>query len=263
MVSSPEGSVGPELLRSKKAEVGSGRRTAGSGLAGGGGRSSKRSGGSGVADRGAFESSATGRASRRETSAYLERRADILKAAGDVIYDKSYHSVTMEEIADRVGMLKPALYYYFRSKEDLLFELAAGEQAVAFVQQFVDLDTSLKDRDAATRLEAAIARWIEYAESGKPKALLAIEREYRHLSGERLETVVELNKRLPGLLESIVQDGVDEGTFDPDTNVAMAVQSISDMLRGLYVSYTPAGALTVRDLRTWYTSFVLRGLGAS
>ena len=92
---------------------------------------------------------------KKTTAAYLARRADILRAAGEVFYELGYHAASMEKIADRAGILKPALYYYVRSKEDLLFELAAGEQSVAFIDQFVELDHTLADQDAATQAGGA------------------------------------------------------------------------------------------------------------
>jgi TetR/AcrR family transcriptional regulator, cholesterol catabolism regulator len=202
-------------------------------------------------------------AGKKTTAAYLARRADILRAAGEVFYESGYHAASMEKIADRAGILKPALYYYVRSKEDLLFELAAGEQSLAFIDQFVELDRTLADRDAPTRLEALITRWIEFAKSGQPKALLAIEREYRHLRPERLETVTTLQRRLPTLLQSILEQGVDDGSFDPEIEVHLAAQTISDLLRSLYVSYSPTGPITVQELTNWYVRFTLRGLGVT
>ncbi len=200
---------------------------------------------------------------KKTTAAYLARRADILRAAGEVFYELGYHAASMEKIADRAGILKPALYYYVRSKEDLLFELAAGEQSVAFIDQFVELDHTLADRDAATRLEALITRWVEFAKSGQPKALLAIEREYRHLRPERLETVMTLQSRLPALLQSILERGVEDGSFDPEIEVHLAAHNISDLLRSLYVSYSHTGPITAPELTNWHIRFILRGLGVS
>src|SRR5262249_19235084 len=161
--------------------------------------------------------------------------------------ESGYHAASMQKIADRAGILKPALYYYVRSKEDLLFELAAGEQSLAFIEQFLELDQALGDLDGASRLEAIITRSTEFAKSGQPKALLAIEREYRPLSPERLETVTQLQSRLPALFRNILQRGVDDGSFDPAIHVAVAAVNISDLLRNLYVSYDPAGPFTIQE----------------
>jgi TetR/AcrR family transcriptional regulator, cholesterol catabolism regulator len=158
-------------------------------------------------------------------------------------------------------MLKPALYYYFASKEDLLFELAAGAQSVEMIQQFFDIDAALRERDAVSRLKGFVNRWIESTEKKNP-AYIAAEREYRQLSSERLEGVVALRRRLPSLLESILEQGATDGSFDPDINVPVAAKNIAAVLNDLYVWYNPRGTSSIQELTDWHTAFFLRGLGA-
>lgn len=58
---------------------------------------------------------------RRENS-----REEILAAAREVILRSGIAGATLEAVAKEVGMSKPALYYYFSSKDALLFELIFG-----------------------------------------------------------------------------------------------------------------------------------------
>ncbi|MFZ1127834.1 TetR/AcrR family transcriptional regulator [Methanoregula sp.] len=48
-----------------------------------------------------------------------EVRKKIVDTAYSLIIDKGYHGTTMEEIAQRLGVTKPALYQYFPGKENL------------------------------------------------------------------------------------------------------------------------------------------------
>jgi len=51
---------------------------------------------------------------------YKEKaRERIVEAAHDVLSEKGYHDATMDDIAERVGVSKAAIYQYFKSKEDL------------------------------------------------------------------------------------------------------------------------------------------------
>jgi len=66
---------------------------------------------------------------RRERS-----REEILDAARRVLLRNGVAATTLEAVAKEVGVSKPALYYYFASKNALLFELifgALGEEAQA------------------------------------------------------------------------------------------------------------------------------------
>lgn len=53
----------------------------------------------------------------------MDRRAreeKILRAALSVFEEKGFASARMEDVAEKVGLSKPALYLYFKDKEDLL-----------------------------------------------------------------------------------------------------------------------------------------------
>ena len=51
---------------------------------------------------------------------YKEKaRGRIVEAAQQVFSKKGYHDTTMDDVAERVGVSKGALYQYFESKEDL------------------------------------------------------------------------------------------------------------------------------------------------
>ena len=49
-----------------------------------------------------------------------ETRARILDAALDLFSEQGFEGTTLQQIADRLGFTKAALYYHFRSKDDLL-----------------------------------------------------------------------------------------------------------------------------------------------
>jgi len=43
----------------------------------------------------------------------------LLTAASDLLWEKSYHSVTVDEVCARAGVMKGSLYYFFDSKSTL------------------------------------------------------------------------------------------------------------------------------------------------
>ena len=58
---------------------------------------------------------------RRERS-----REEILDAARKVLHRKRRRAMTLEAVAAEAGMSKTGLYYYFPSKDALVFELVFG-----------------------------------------------------------------------------------------------------------------------------------------
>ena len=57
----------------------------------------------------------------RQSARSEEKRAEILRRAADLFRRKGFFGSGMREIAEAAGMAPGALYYYFESKEDLLY----------------------------------------------------------------------------------------------------------------------------------------------
>src|SRR5271154_2297781 len=51
------------------------------------------------------------------------RQTEVVAAAVKMFYQSGYSDTSVEDIANELGILKGSLYYYIRSKEDLLYEI--------------------------------------------------------------------------------------------------------------------------------------------
>jgi AcrR family transcriptional regulator len=59
----------------------------------------------------------------RQAERRAETRSKLMNAAGNVFAEHGYERATLEEIADRAGLSKGAVYYNFASKEELFLAL--------------------------------------------------------------------------------------------------------------------------------------------
>jgi AcrR family transcriptional regulator len=59
-----------------------------------------------------------------------QKRDAVLRTALRLFLEEGYHRTTLAEVADRLSITKPALYNYFRSKEDILVECFKQGQAL-------------------------------------------------------------------------------------------------------------------------------------
>ncbi len=60
----------------------------------------------------------------RVTKAPEVRRAEILATAAQIFQQKGYATSSVDEIVQALGVAKGTFYHYFKSKEEILFELA-------------------------------------------------------------------------------------------------------------------------------------------
>src|SRR6188472_3016567 len=58
-----------------------------------------------------------------------EKREAVLQTAVQLFLEQGYHRATLNEVAERLNITKPALYNYFRGKDEILFECwALGQE---------------------------------------------------------------------------------------------------------------------------------------
>ena len=97
-----------------------------------------------------------------------DTRSRILDAALDLFSEHGFEGTTLQQIADRLGFTKAALYYHFRSKDDLL--RALNEPAVTDCEILLEAYERMPDTPARRRkfIEAYLEflmchrRWIAY-----------------------------------------------------------------------------------------------------
>jgi AcrR family transcriptional regulator len=102
-------------------------------------------------------SSSKERLARTKREARNERRrdqtrAEILDTARDVVLRSGLAGFTLADVADQLGLTKPALYYYFESKEALLFELLLREWVEAATEVQAAVDETEGGADAVEQL---------------------------------------------------------------------------------------------------------------
>ncbi len=101
----------------------------------------------------------------------VNRRAELLQKAGELMADKGYEGASMRNIADAVGILPGSVYYHFESKEALFEEL--HRNIVAAMTQRVK-DAVAEFTDPWDRLEAAACAHIEgLLETGNQVAIVS------------------------------------------------------------------------------------------
>ena len=183
-----------------------------------------------------------------------DRRTQILRVATTLFREKGYHRTSLDDIADQVGFTKPAIYYYFDSKEELLFAIVDGvvSGALERVQRIAAQDLSPLGRMNAilvenTRvvLENIDANTAFYNERG----LLSPERERMVRDRERAYTTV---------LRDIYIEGVKAGDLlDIDPNVA--ISTLLGATIWVYRWYRPNGRLSIDETATSVADLLLNG----
>ena len=89
----------------------------------------------------------------RITKEYHERKNEILDVAQELFFSKGYKQTSIESIIKKIGVAKGTIYYYFKSKEDLMDKLVKRMTNQILIE--VKKITERTDLDALTKLNRA------------------------------------------------------------------------------------------------------------
>lgn len=133
----------------------------------------------------------------------------IIDIAREVFIERGYTETSMSEIAARVGINRPALHYYFRTK-DKMFQAVFGSIVSSILPKV--FDTLLrKSTPIAERIEAIIDAYYELF-NNNPKLPMFILRELHRDPKLLIHTALELNIMDTGQkVFTSLQEEIDEG----------------------------------------------------
>lgn len=183
----------------------------------------------------------------------LQKKEQILMSAIKIVNEAGFEQATMEQIAAALYMTKGALYYYFKNKQDLLFQC----------HHFV--------------LSHALVRLREIAsQEGHPEELLALlvdnhinnvieEREFFNLLldpnkaflAEQLQPVLELRKQYTTIFDEVIARGIACGTFHTKEPF-IARMAILGAMNWIQQWYKTDGTLTKTDIQMHFRELILK-----
>ena len=184
-----------------------------------------------------------------------EKEDQLLEAATHLFKEKGYHSTSMQELADAVGMQKGSLYYYIESKEELLRRLM--ERATSFMATQID-EIYASDLPPARKLRWALENHA-VAMMDHLDLVAVYLHEYRNLPPERMAEALTVRKHYEQVLMQIMEDGIACGEFRA-VNVKMAVFGMLGMLNWTHQWFSPDGPFSSNEVATTLADLALHGL---
>ncbi len=183
------------------------------------------------------------------------RRAEILHAALRAFGEKGYHSTTLEDIAEHVGVQKTALYHYFPDKESILHEChrESLDELARIMREAGRLGT------ASEKLAHVIREHVRVMTDTLQGSPLAFE--VTALSPEKQARMIAGRDRYERQLRRIIDRGIRDGEFRKG-NSKIAVFVILGAINWIARWYRPEGALRAAELGAEFADRLLGGLAS-
>lgn len=139
-----------------------------------------------------------------------EKKIKILEAFGEIIKSKRYHEVTISDVATRCKVGKGTIYTYFKSKEEMYFELAM--HGLEVITKEIN-DIPVEDKAIKEVIFCVANKLSIFFEKREAVIKVLQELSYRTkiMTKERKERMFQNQTGLRSALVRILQVGVEEG----------------------------------------------------
>jgi AcrR family transcriptional regulator len=163
---------------------------------------------------------------------HRQKKLAVIAEASRAFGRHGYKNVSLDEIAERLNVTKPALYYYFKNKQELLYEchelsMVLGDQVLRAA--------IVSETTGYGRIASFIKNYISLLtdEMGAPSIL----QDFSGMSLAHQKIIMVRRRKFDHELRQIVKGGIQDGSIAPcNEKLAVfwfmgAVSSISQWMR--------------------------------
>jgi AcrR family transcriptional regulator len=184
-------------------------------------------------------------ANRTENSTrhYDEKLQWILKTSATIFAEKGFHRTSVRDISRATGMSLAGLYYYFRTKEELLY-LIQEQCFLTLLQRWEKALSTENDVRARIRIfaENHLSFFLHNMNEMKVMA-----HEDESLTGEFQEKMLVLKRRYVKVLTDLIA-GLQETEGGKNVDLRVATFALFGMMNWIYTWYRPKRDLPLAEL---------------
>jgi AcrR family transcriptional regulator len=184
------------------------------------------------------------------------RRDEVLAVAARLFEEKGYRATSIEDLTNAMGFTKAAIYYYVKSKQELLEQLAhkIGSELLDFA--FAEADTSVSPGEQLR----VFARHHVAAVAANRAVFTVTTRERSELSADILADLERLERQYVARLTDLV--GRQPSTRRHRAPASVASHVLLGMLASVVDWYRPGEGLTPDDVADLIVDLFLNGIAA-
>jgi TetR/AcrR family transcriptional regulator, cholesterol catabolism regulator len=182
----------------------------------------------------------------------------MINAAAQMFSEKGYDGTSIQDVADKLGLLKGSLYHYIKSKDDLLWAIILRPHQYA-------LELAERMRGASGTPTERLTMFVrEYIGTlTKQHVFVSV---YLHdinrLSPERRRRINQERAGFTGSLVDILEEGRDGGEFRADLDPVLSTNVILGMMHSTFRWYRPNGRYSSSAIVEECLATILGGITA-
>ena len=183
-----------------------------------------------------------------------EKREAVLRTALQSFLEQGYHRATLNDVAERLNITKPALYHYFRNKEEILLE--CYRLGTGLIEEILNEITD-HCGTGLEKVEAFIYSYANVMTINFGRCVMRLDE--ADLTSDARAEVRTYKRKIDRRLRSFIQEGIADGSITP-CDPKIAAFSIAGALNWICMWYEPAGALPAEEIATQFARTLTQGL---
>jgi len=200
-------------------------------------------------------------ANSQHWKAFANRRRDpetkreaVLQTAAQLFLEKSYARTSLNDVAERLNITKPALYHYFPNKEEILLE--CYRLGCGLIEEILN-DIAAHCGTGLEKVAAFIYSYANVMTVNFGRCVMRMDE--GDLSHKAFGEVRAYKRKIDRRLRTFIQEGIADGSITP-CDPKIAAFSIAGALNWICIWYEPDGPLSAEEIATQFARTLTEGL---
>lgn len=184
------------------------------------------------------------------------KRDAVLRAASKAFNRRGFSNTSMDDVAAALGVSKPTVYQYFKSKQEILFE--CHQLAMEHGEAGLDLART-HPGTGFDKLKVHLTRYMQgiFGDFGTCPALVDVD----SLLPEQREAVVSRRATISAATSELIRSGIADGSI-PDCDPKLASLFVLGVVNWIPLWYRDTGPNTPAEITDAFIRFISCGLGS-
>lgn len=171
-------------------------------------------------------------------------RSAILDVAAKLFIERGSAGTSIQNIAERLGLSRTAVYYYFKSKDAI--QRALTEEVLADARKLAGDTVARDDLDPVTALRALVAQHAQLILS-RPAEFRVADRTQADMTSKQRAAMQSARRNVLDNFSSVIERGIREGQFRM-VDAHVAAFSLIGMCNWSAWWYKPSGRLSIAEV---------------
>lgn len=193
--------------------------------------------------------------------AFVDRRRDpaskkeaVLHIAVRMFLERGFWRTSLNDVAERLNITKPALYHYFHNKEEIYLE--CYRRGISLMQANLD---RLRTHSGSGLEKVASFIYTYAIVIASDFGRCVVRQDDRELSQEARAEVRSYKRHVDRCLRLFIEEGIKDGTIR-SCNVKLTALSIAGAVNSLALWFEPGRDLTAEQVATGFAKTLTEGI---